>query len=258
MTARAPDLSLVMPCYNEQEVVGATVSDLLFAFETAGVALELVAVDNGSSDETGVILESLAAEEPRVVVHRIERNLGYGFGILNAFPRCSAAWIGHIPADGQVDAEDVVRLYRLASRTDGRIVAKVRRRFRLDGAKRSVVSALYNVLMGLLWPGIGSTDINGVPKLVRREVLEALRLESRDWMLDPEIMIKARRMNLRVVELNILARPRSGGRSHVVAADAFGFLVRLAAFRFGGEFSAWKRALANDVEGSSSENPRRR
>jgi len=237
----APDLSLVMPCHDEREVVGATVGELLDAFERAGVTLELVTVDNGSSDGTGELLEALAEGEPRIVVHRIARNQGYGFGILDALPRCRGRWVGHIAADGQVDADDVVRLYELADRTDGRVVAKVRRRFRLDGARRSVVSVVYNLLMSVFWPGIGTLDVNGIPKLVRREVLELMRLESRDWMLDPELMIKARAMGLRVVELNILARARFAGRSHVVVADVFAFLARLASFRFGGALSPWRR-----------------
>ncbi len=83
----APDLSLVMPAFNEEEIVAATVSELLEAFERAGHRLEIVAVDNGSSDRTGAILRELSSRDPRVVPLRVEVNQGYGFGVLAGLPR---------------------------------------------------------------------------------------------------------------------------------------------------------------------------
>lgn len=58
------DISLVMPCYNEEEIIGYTIPKLLDAFEKAGVRLELIAVDNGSSDQTGAIIKQFAATNP--------------------------------------------------------------------------------------------------------------------------------------------------------------------------------------------------
>ena len=81
-------------------------------------------------------------------------------------PACSAPWIGIIPADGQVDAEDTARLFEVIKHTDGRVVGKVRRRFRMDGLTRKIVSVLYNGFVWVLWPRLGSIDVNGVPKIV--------------------------------------------------------------------------------------------
>lgn len=63
--ATTPDLSMVIPCYNEEDTVAYTVHRLLGAFERAGYRLELVTVDNGSSDGTGTILRELAGREAR-------------------------------------------------------------------------------------------------------------------------------------------------------------------------------------------------
>jgi dolichol-phosphate mannosyltransferase len=237
----APELSLVVPCFNEQETAEPTLCELLAAFGAAGIALELVACDNGSTDGTGEILAALAAREPAVVLHRVARNRGYGFGILDALPRCRAAWVGYLPADGQVAAEDVVRLFERVRAAGAGTIGKVRRRRRPDGATRVVVSRLYNTLMALLWPGLAAGDLNGIPKLLHRDDLAALRLASHDWMLDPELMIKARDLGLRVVELDVVARPRRGGRSKVVPRDVAVFLARIAAFRWGGELAGWRR-----------------
>ena len=241
---RRPDISFVVPCYNEEAIIGYTIPRLLTAFKKAGYNLELVIVDNGSWDRTGQIIKRLAAENPSIVPHRVEKNEGYGNGVLSGLGLCNANWIGIIPADGQVDAEDVVRLYEAVVATDGNVLAKVRRRFRMDGLWRKVVSIGYNVFVRILWPRMGSIDINGSPKIIPRDSLAAMRLKSKGWLLDPEIMIKANYMGLRVLEFNVFGRLRGNGLSHVRLGTCWEFFRTLLIFRFSLEMSQWKQ----DVE----------
>lgn len=236
-----PELSFIMPCYDEEEVIPYTIPRFVRAFQQAGYRLELVACDNGSSDRTGEILAGFARQGLPVVPHRVEVNEGYGNGILRSIPFCHGDWIGMIPADGQVDAEDVVRLYESVMHSDGRVIGKVHRRFRMDGVVRQVVSFVYNLFVLMLWPRIGTFDVNGSPKIVHRDVLEAMQLESRDWLLDPEILIKAHYMGVRLIEMNVFARMREHGSSHVRAGTAWEFVHRLIGFRLGGEFARWRR-----------------
>lgn len=235
------DVSFVMPCYNEQDTIGYTIPQLVKAFERAGHRLELVACDNGSTDRTGRIIEDFVAEGLPVVPHRVEVNEGYGNGVLKSIPLCTAPWIGIIPADGQVDAEDAARLFELVMHTDGQVLGKIRRRFRMDGLVRKIVSIAYNGLVMLLWPGLGSLDVNGLPKIIHRDVLAAMELTSKQWLLDPEMMIKAHYLGIRVLEVNVFARLRANGLSHIRAATCLEFLVQLMRFRFGSEISSWRR-----------------
>src|SRR5262245_9875101 len=96
------EISFIMPCYNEQEAVRSTIPQFIGAFRAGGHRLELVACDNGSSDRTGEIIKGFVAQGLPVVYHRVEKNEGYGNGILQSIPLCTAPWIGTIPADGQV------------------------------------------------------------------------------------------------------------------------------------------------------------
>jgi glycosyltransferase involved in cell wall biosynthesis len=236
----SPDLSLVMPCYNEDQVVGYTIPRLLGAFEKAGYLLELIAVDNGSSDRTGEIIQALATQHRSIVTARIDRNEGYGHGVLSGIPLSTAPWVGIIPADGQVDAEDVVRLYEAVVVTNGQVLGKVRRRFRMDGLRRKIVSVLYNLLVRALWPTLRSLDVNGLPKILPRDVLAAMELRSKGWVLDLEIMIKAHHARLRVLEVNVFARMRGSGVSHVRLDTVWEFLRKLLAFRLS---PGWRRDL---------------
>jgi polyisoprenyl-phosphate glycosyltransferase len=231
-----PDLSLVMPCYNEEEVLSYTIPRLLGAFSKAGYNVELVAVDNGSEDRTGEIISRHAARDPHIVPVQVDRNQGYGFGILTGIRHCTAPWIGMVAADGQVDAEDLIRLYEAVIATNGRVLGKVRRRFRMDGFLRKVVSVAYNLYVRALWPRLESIDVNGNPRIMRREVLEAMNLKSTNWLLDPEMMVKSHYMGLRIVELNVFARMRSAGLSHVRAATCWEFFRSLLQHRFSSEW----------------------
>lgn len=222
----APDLSLAMPAYNEEDVLYDTASRLFRRFEEAQIDLELVIVDNGSTDRTGEVIDKLVAEGRRVTKVVVEKNIGYGFGVLEGLRHCSAPWIGSIPADGQVDESDVVRLFQVGAKQGDRIL-KVRRRFRMDGLRRKVVSIIYNVLINLLFGPLGSIDINGVPKIFPATVYRRMRLSSTDWFLDPELMIKARRMKIPVTEMNVLAQAREGGTSSVGTSTITEFLKNL-------------------------------
>jgi glycosyltransferase involved in cell wall biosynthesis len=235
------DLSLVMPAYNEQECVANTVRRLLAAFSAAGHRLEIVAVNNGSTDETGEILDSLRLEHASVRVCHVPVNQGYGNGILSGIPHCTAEWIGFIPADGQVDPADVVHLFESLLTARGNVLGKVRRRFRMDGLQRKFISIAYNGLVNLFWPRIQSLDINGTPKIMRRSALAAMNLQSRGWFLDPEIMIKAHYMGMRVLELNAFARMRGNGISHVRTSTCWEFLRNLVDFRFSARMRRWKK-----------------
>ena len=109
----------MIPCYNEEGVVSSTIKRLLDEFSRSGYRLEVIAVDNGSHDKTGEILRNWAVKTSSVIHHRVDVNEGYGKGVLCGLPLATAPWVGIIPADGQVDAVDVVRLYEVAASSNG-------------------------------------------------------------------------------------------------------------------------------------------
>ena len=224
-----------------REAVAYTIPQLVDAFEKAGVALELIAVDNGSTDRTGELIQGFVDQGLPVVLARVEKNIGYGNGILTGLPLCRAPWVGTIQADGQVDPEDVLRMLDVVRNAHGPVLAKARRRFRMDGVWRKIISVGYNGLVWLMWPGIGSVDINGIPKIWSRDLLPLLKLESKRWFLDPELMIKGYYMGVRVIELNVFARMRSNGLSHVRPSTCWDFIVNLLRYRFTGKVSPWRR-----------------
>ena len=128
----------------------------------------------------------------------------------------------------------------------------------MDGPLRKVVSILYNGFVWTLYPKLGSIDVNGTPKIVPRDAMLAMDLQSKQWFLDPELMVKAHYMGVRVLEMNVFARMRGNGLSHVRGSTAWEFFTKLLALRFGGELSKWRSGLVWPPPASVSEpNPAR-
>lgn len=242
-----PHISLIMPCYNEEESLPYTVPRLVRAFERENYRLQLVVVDNGSRDRTWALIQALAGSHPQIVPVQVATNIGFGNGILSGIPFATADWVGTVAADGQVDPEDLVRLFEAASATNGMILAKVRRRFRMDGFLRKIVSVSYNGFVWILWPRLGSLDVNGQPRLMRREVLHSMQLASTNWLLDPEMLVKAHHLGVRVLELNVFARMRGNGLSHVRLSTCWEFFRLLLRMRFSGELNAWRQSARPPV-----------
>jgi len=243
---KSPTLSMIMPCYNEEDILGYTIPKLVDEFTKSNHPLELIVVDNGSSDRTGTIIQEFAEKYPAIVHHRVDLNEGYGKGVLSGAKVATGPWIGIIPADGQVDAEDVVRLYEAVLSTDGNIVGKVRRRFRMDGLVRKFVSSGFNLFVRLLWPQLESIDVNGSPKMLPAKLFELMELQSKNWLLDMELMIKAHYMGVHVLEFNVFARMRGNGLSHVRAATCWEFFRHLLIFRFSPSMNRWKNIVFAD------------
>ena len=239
-----PEISLVMPCYNEEECLGETAPALVDAFLEEGIRLELVLVDNGSRDRTPQIIDEMIERGLPITKVTIENNRGYGNGIRMGLEACRAPIIGYLCADGQVAPADVVRTYRLMEGREDRVLVKVRRRFRQDSWKRKIISINYNGLMLLMFGGTGAIDVNGSPKIFSKRHFERMKLVSDDWFLDPEIMIKTKELGLRCIEIDVEGYARHGGVSNVKRQTIYEFLGNMFRYRFGGSLTEWRRGLA--------------
>ena len=238
-----PRLSLIVPCYNEEGCLRQTASELAEAFMARGIPLQLVLVDNGSRDRTSEVIDELIARHLPITKAIVPVNRGYGRGILEGLKVATAPLVGFVCADGQVGASSAVEAYCLACAADGPTLTKVRRRIRQDSWKRKLISVAYNLGMQVVFGWLASLDLNGNPKILPREYVEAMLLESNDWFLDAEIMIKSKHLGLRVIEFDVAGQLRRAGKSKVRLTTCLEFMKNVWRFRFGSELRAWKGSV---------------
>lgn len=109
-SSRARLLSIVVPCFNEEQVVHETNRRLLAAAEKSGMDVEIVYVDDGSVDRTADILRQLHAADSRVKVLRLSRNFGHQFAITAGLEHVSGDAVVLIDADLQDPPEVILEM----------------------------------------------------------------------------------------------------------------------------------------------------
>ena len=224
-------LGLAIPLPDEEALVETVVADMLVALRSIEGEVRLTLVDNGSTDGTGALIDHLAATEPEVDALHLSPNQGYGGGILAGLHHLATAHdptvLGWAWGDGQVDPAVIPGLF--AACVDGAMIAKTRRTVRQDGLQRRLVTTAYALTMRTR--GVVTPDVNGCPKLLRREAFDALALAHTDWFLDAEAILGAEARGWRIDSVATTMRPRAAGRSKVGHATILEFARNLSRWR---------------------------
>ena len=229
MNDKKAKLSLIIPMFNEEENAEKVALEIKSELEKEAIPYELILVNNGSTDRTGIILTQLAQKHSAVKVITVPQNQGYGWGILNGLRWANGDYLGFMGGDGQINPEDVTKIFR--SMLQGPYhLCKVHRYQREDGLVRKIVSNIFNKLFVYTFK-VNIGDINGSPKIMSRECYENLNLCSKDWFLDAEVMIKAHHQSMTIGEVPVVFRRRSGGRSSVRLGTVWEFIRNMAAYR---------------------------
>lgn len=224
-------LSIVMPVYNEAAVIAGVVEELDRDIASRLPEVEIVMVNDGSTDATREILDRLAAVDSRLVVHHAAANRGHGPTLRRALEASTGDWIFQIDSDGQQVAAEFWRLW--ARREEADLVMGVRSP-RRGGLHRRMVSAGARGVIRALAGG-ELRDVNVPFKLIRRAVwsdlapaipsapvapslLLAMGASLRGWrVVQVPISHKAREHAPSTVDLRALVRLSAGALREVVA-----------------------------------------
>jgi glycosyltransferase involved in cell wall biosynthesis len=238
-----PLVSLLLPVYNQQDILGAVVDELESVLQAAGLDYEICLGENGSRDESFAVCQRLAAERPRVRAARAASK-GYGSGILAALRIARGDVLAYLPSDGQVEPAELPELLRLVADSRANLVKG--RRMTRENMMRAAISRAYNLLANVLF-GVGSWDVNGPPKVFRRHLAERLDLRSTDSFIDVELLWKARRLGVGLLEAPVTNRERAGGRSSTSWRTVREFLLNMWRHRVGApaaEWRTWERRIS--------------
>jgi glycosyltransferase involved in cell wall biosynthesis len=212
-----------MPVYNEAGVIADVVAELGRDVVARLDGVEVVVVDDGSTDATPATLDALAADHSWLTVIHAESNKGHGPSLRQALDASDSDWLFQMDSDGQQVAAEVWDLWAL--REDADVVVGVRRG-RSEGRHRDAVSAFARFAARLAGGG-RLRDVNVPFKLIRREVWDDLRGDIPAQPVAPSLLIAVgasmRGWRLREVEISHL--PRRAGDSTVDVPA----LVRLTA-----------------------------
>lgn len=214
-------LSVVLPCYNERDNLKALFERLDILVSTKN-ELEIILVNNGSTDGSETVFEEELNKRDCSVfkVYTIEKNIGYGYGILSGLRASNGDVLAITHADRQTDPMDVLKAFEIYK--NGNSEWLLVKGFRKN---RKITEAIFSYGMGLVASvvlGTRLTEVNAQPKLFSKQFFDAVEKDApHDFSLDLYFLYQAKRLG------NIMDFPVY-------------FAKRVAGEAKGGSGSTWK------------------
>jgi glycosyltransferase involved in cell wall biosynthesis len=208
MTETTPALSLVFPAFNEAENLPELLESAISIGEALALDFEIVIVDDGSRDRSAEFLAISSSRDPRIraVQHAAKR--GYGAALRSGLREARGDLVFFSDADLQFDLAEIRRLLEHAGDFD--IVAGYRSP-RRDRWIRRVIAWVWGGLVRLLFD-LPIRDIDCAFKVFRREVLDAIPIESIGAFVNTEILARAHAAGFAIKQIPVSHRRRRSGR----------------------------------------------
>ena len=193
-------LSVVVPCFNEESSVAVLLAKV---FASPWVA-EVIAVDDGSTDDTLAVLKGI--DEPRLRVQAQPQNMGKGAALLTGFALATSEFVVVQDADLEYDPAEYPDL--LVPLLSGQADVVFGSRF-LSGRPHRVLYFWHSVgnkvltLASNVFTNLNLTDMETCYKVFRREVIQSIDVEEDRFGFEPEITAKVAARGLRVYEVGI-------------------------------------------------------
>ena len=204
------NLSLIIPCYNEQDNLPLLFKKLLKIQVNFN---EIILVDNGSTDNTSLLIENFIKNNDSCIkILKLKKNIGYGNGIMSGIRKSSGQIIAWTHADLQTDPQDVVDAYEyfMSKNGDSNFLLKGKRK------KRKFFDKLFTGLMSIISSiafNMKLSDINAQPKMFSRNFVKYIDNAPNDFSLDLFILVKATKLNYTILEYPVMFKNRSYGIS---------------------------------------------
>jgi len=210
-----PQLSIVIPVFNERENLPLLMEELRAALAAAHRSHEILLVDDGSTDGSGDWIAAEARRDPSVIAFHLERNSGQSAALAVGITRAKGDVIVTLDADLQNDPAD---LPRVLAALDGADVVSGIRQHRQDSRLRLVSSRIANAVRRS-WLGDPVTDIGCSFKAYRREILDGLPMFNGVHRFLPALCVMR---GARLVEIPLSHRPRHAGVSKYGVTNRLG------------------------------------
>lgn len=222
-------LSISVPCYNEEKNIPVILDRFRQVIKRDDV--EVIFVNNGSTDSSQEILEKSVAHFPFVKLVQVAINQGYGHGIMEGLRAAKGDYVGWTHADMQADPLDCLRALEIIEQQGCRkdIFIKGHRKGRsffdvFFTFGMSLFESFY--LMGLFW------DINAQPNVFHRDFLMCLIDPPDDFSFDLYALYQAKKQKYKIVRLPVLFPKRVHGHSswNLGLRDKWRFIIRTIDF----------------------------
>lgn len=204
------NLSVFFPAYNEGKNIKNTVEKAVEVLQELKIKnWEVIIVNDGSSDGTKLVAESLSKKNPKIKVIN-QPNGGYGEALKSGFKNAKYEWICYNDGDGQFDFSEVTKFLDLTPEADFILGYRVNRK---DPPIRLIYARGW-LLSLFIFFGLKFKDIDCGFKLIKKDVINKISplKSSRGAMINAELVIKARKAGFKIREVGVHHYPRKYGK----------------------------------------------
>jgi dolichol-phosphate mannosyltransferase len=201
-------LSIIIPCYNEAATIAEVLARVARA-EACGLEKEIIAVNDGSTDETGQLLEGLQGDRVKVIHHK--RNRGKGAAIRTALEQVTGDIVLIQDADLEYNPDEYPSLLH-PMLTDHVEVVYGSRMLRKGNRQGALPFLVGGMLLSLLTNLLYKADITDEPtgyKVFQASLLKSMDLKCTGFEFCPEVTAKVRKRGYEIKEVPISYNPRS-------------------------------------------------
>lgn len=208
---KIPNLSVVMPTYNEEELIERVLWDAYKILKEICEDFEIIVVNDGSKDKTEEILKKLEEQIKELKLISYYPNKGYANALREGFKLAKFQYIFYTDSDGQFDINEIKNFFPLVYEND--MVAGYRIK-RNDPFIRKLTSKVYNLIQRF-YLGIKVKDINCAFKIFKAQFLKSIPLISENFLIDAEFFLRAKEKGAKFAEVPVNHFERKKGKSTV-------------------------------------------
>lgn len=210
MAERLSSVSAFFPCYNDAGSIAAMVEKAAIALRSVTGDFEVIVIDDGSSDDSVAVLESMRPRSPYLRIVRHPTNRGYGAVLRTGFESATREFVFYTDGDGQYDPEELPVLVREMQDWIGLVNGYKLRR--ADPLHRVVIGKTYQFVARRLF-GITLRDVDCDFRLMRTEYLRRIPLTFESGAIGVELVRRLQDAGCRMTEIGVHHYPRLHGRS---------------------------------------------
>lgn len=210
----ASSISVFFPAFNDERTIATMVTNAVAVLQTLTTDYEVLVINDGSTDGTAGVLNSLVSTIPRLKVIHHPHNKGYGAALCSGFSNATKDLIFYTDGDGQYDARELAQLLPLMSSSVDVVNGyKIKR---ADRRRRIVLGAIYNQLAGILFR-LPIQDVDCDFRLIRRRAIGRITLTLSSGAVCVELVRKLSAAGCTFAETPVHHYPRLHGHSQFFA-----------------------------------------
>lgn len=211
-------LSVILPAFNEEKNIAETIKEISSFLLGKNIDHEIIAVNDGSRDKTGDVLEECLRRCKELVVVTHPKNLGYGAAVRSGFEKAKGDLIFFTDSDRQFNIRELPVFLEKIKSHDFVVGFRKKRR---DPFYRLVYAFLFRLIAWSFF-GISVKDVDCAFKLFKKEVVKDANLTSKGALINLEIFAYAKKSGFKFVQVPVEHLPRkegaqTGGNAKVLA-----------------------------------------